>query len=399
MFDFCHQDAEDLLNKAMQEERSLFCNNPIDGTSDPLVNATTATMTTATLATTITQAVGRTVPPPPILLRRTDTQMTFRPAPWSPPGGQKVAWYRLFARPVKGSNVKVRLNDYNIPGTAEDVPAFNCELSVHGLTPDEKYMCAVAAYSADGQLIGGAVGDSTRPILASHPMSMLAAWAYLCQVRIPRKYHDEEEENHQEKHSIHYFLFRRPPIKPGLMKFQNTPVSYCGIILWRHHRLRKEKWFVLNRKTCDWRTISWTAQSSRSLRQCYCVSSSRAYSSAQTSLPSSNGSTVIRWATGDLWLVRKSVVFVNARRCCLELIWRDGWTRPVLDCSASSMRTDCWHRWCTTRCRPFQLCKFCNDAWLCWWKYQVKWVLLFLVLNGRKSKKKHMHAHNCLAHL
>lgn len=43
-------------------------------------------------------------------------------------------------------------------------------------------MFAVAAYAADGKLIGGTVGESTKAILASHPMPVLMAWAYLSQV-------------------------------------------------------------------------------------------------------------------------------------------------------------------------------------------------------------------------
>ena len=53
---------------------------------------------------------------------------------------------------------------------------------MNGLTSGEKYVVAVAAYTADGKLIGETIGESTRPILASHPMPMLMAWAYLAQV-------------------------------------------------------------------------------------------------------------------------------------------------------------------------------------------------------------------------
>ena len=67
---------------------------------------------------------------------------------------------------------------------AVKVPAFRCELRVEGLSPGEKYVCAVAAYTADGQLIGGSIGETTKPILASHPMSLLLTWAFLCQVNI-----------------------------------------------------------------------------------------------------------------------------------------------------------------------------------------------------------------------
>ena len=62
------------------------------------------------------------------------------------------------------------------------MPSFRCELHVGGLTPGEKYVCAVAAYTAEGKLIGDAIGDSTKAILASHPMPVLMTWAYLSQV-------------------------------------------------------------------------------------------------------------------------------------------------------------------------------------------------------------------------
>lgn len=51
-----------------------------------------------------------------------------------------------------------------------------------GLTPDECYVFAVAAYAADGTLIGDSIGATTAPILASHPLPILITWAYLCQV-------------------------------------------------------------------------------------------------------------------------------------------------------------------------------------------------------------------------
>ena len=62
------------------------------------------------------------------------------------------------------------------------MPSFRCELKVRDLIPGEKYMFAVAAYTADGKLIGESVGESTKPILASHPLPLLITWSYLCQV-------------------------------------------------------------------------------------------------------------------------------------------------------------------------------------------------------------------------
>ena len=63
------------------------------------------------------------------------------------------------------------------------VPSFKCELRVTDLIPGEKYIYAVAAYTDEGKLIGNSVGESTRPILASHPLPVLMAWAYLSQVK------------------------------------------------------------------------------------------------------------------------------------------------------------------------------------------------------------------------
>jgi len=53
---------------------------------------------------------------------------------------------------------------------------------VNGLTANEKYVFAVAAYTIDGQLIGGSIGNSTKPILATAPSNIVLALSYLCQV-------------------------------------------------------------------------------------------------------------------------------------------------------------------------------------------------------------------------
>ncbi|XP_046336681.2 cilia- and flagella-associated protein 54-like isoform X2 [Haliotis rufescens] len=122
------------------------------------------------------------IPPPPILLCRTDNFMVFTPAPFDPHGGEKVAWYRLFGRSASGSNVKVRINDYFLDGTGEEVPSFRCELKAAGLKPNERYVFAVGAYTCDGKLIGESVGETSKPILASHPLPVLMTWAFLTQI-------------------------------------------------------------------------------------------------------------------------------------------------------------------------------------------------------------------------
>ena len=58
----------------------------------------------------------------------------------------------------------------------------NCTLEVHGLQPNEEYVFAVAAYTSTGELVGGAIGQTGQPLVATHRLSPLIAWGYLCQV-------------------------------------------------------------------------------------------------------------------------------------------------------------------------------------------------------------------------
>ena len=56
--------------------------------------------------------------------------------------------------------------------------------SLHGLSLVRyvKYVIAVADYTSDGKLIGDSVHDSTKSILANHPLPVLTTWAFLSQV-------------------------------------------------------------------------------------------------------------------------------------------------------------------------------------------------------------------------
>ncbi|KAJ6656335.1 hypothetical protein lerEdw1_003838 [Lerista edwardsae] len=120
------------------------------------------------------------VPPPPILLSRSHCSMSFKPAPFV--SDEKVSWYCIFGCIAEGSNRKVRLNNYNLKNSAEVVPANEtCILEVEGLETNEIYMFAVAAYSSNGNLIGGSIGETTKPILAYPPLSVATVRAYLIQ--------------------------------------------------------------------------------------------------------------------------------------------------------------------------------------------------------------------------
>ncbi|VDH93978.1 Hypothetical predicted protein, partial [Mytilus galloprovincialis] len=78
--------------------------------------------------------------------------------------------------------LQVNILTLKFHGTGESVPSNQSELRVSGLKPDEKYVFAVAAYNGDGQIIGGGIGDSSKPILASSPLPVLMTWAFLSQI-------------------------------------------------------------------------------------------------------------------------------------------------------------------------------------------------------------------------
>ncbi|XP_060100406.1 cilia- and flagella-associated protein 54 [Heteronotia binoei] len=120
------------------------------------------------------------IPPPPVLLSRSYTSISFKPAPFT--SDVKVSWYAIFGCIAQGSIPKVRLNNYTLKNTAELVQADeNCVLEVKDLEPNEMYIFAVAAYSSDGKLIGDGIGETTKPILAYPPLSAATARAYLVQ--------------------------------------------------------------------------------------------------------------------------------------------------------------------------------------------------------------------------
>ncbi|XP_057281110.1 cilia- and flagella-associated protein 54 isoform X1 [Pezoporus wallicus] len=120
-------------------------------------------------------------PPPPLLLSRSHRCMTFKPAPFS--SDIQVSWYSIFGSVAGGSNVKVRLNNDKLQNAGEQIPADGKSLlEIQGLEPNEKYIFAVAAYSSDGKLIGDAIGEMTKPILAYQPLSVTTVRAYLTQV-------------------------------------------------------------------------------------------------------------------------------------------------------------------------------------------------------------------------
>ncbi|KAI1882318.1 hypothetical protein AGOR_G00249440 [Albula goreensis] len=128
------------------------------------------------------------VPPAPILLSCTHRCMTFSPGPYAL--DTQVCWYSLYGREATGISPKARLGDCHLLGTGEEVPTTGqCVLRVEGLEPNRKYVFAVAAYDAQGKMVGGAIGESSRPLLASLPLPLLTTWAHLAQASYRTGHH------------------------------------------------------------------------------------------------------------------------------------------------------------------------------------------------------------------
>ncbi|XP_072529245.1 cilia- and flagella-associated protein 54 [Salminus brasiliensis] len=124
---------------------------------------------------------GCTPPPPPVLLSCSNWYMTFTPAPYALE--EKVCWYRIYGKEVDGHNLNVRIGDSHLPGTGDTIPSRGERLfCVSGLEPNQKYIFAVAAYDAQGNLVGKTIGKATKPLLASLPLPLLTTWAHLAQV-------------------------------------------------------------------------------------------------------------------------------------------------------------------------------------------------------------------------
>jgi hypothetical protein len=62
-------------------------------------------------------------------------------------------------------------------GTGEQVPVGQ-PVTVQGLHTNDNYVFAVAAYAADGGVIGG-LGDSSPQLLVAHALPLYSCWAQL----------------------------------------------------------------------------------------------------------------------------------------------------------------------------------------------------------------------------
>ncbi|GAQ78977.1 hypothetical protein KFL_000220090 [Klebsormidium nitens] len=129
--------------------------------------------------------------PAPLILTRMSVSVTIRPASAFParlksgknsggrdsPDGKPVA-YAVFGK-VAGSGVGVSLHNTDFPGTGAHARApLSDVITVTGLTPNERYIFALAFYDATGALID-TIGPSTAPVTLALPLPRLQCQAYL----------------------------------------------------------------------------------------------------------------------------------------------------------------------------------------------------------------------------
>ncbi|XP_036616606.1 cilia- and flagella-associated protein 54 [Trichosurus vulpecula] len=158
------------------------------------------------------------VPSPPILISRTHCSVTFKPAPLC---GRMVAWYTILGCPVGTRIGKVRLNNHCLPNCGQPVPANDKTLlEVVGLEPNEKYIFAVAAYGPDGELIGEAIGETSKPILVYMPLSTVTTRLYLTEVAYQVGKYSLAKKAFAPVWD--YFVYTPSPANPSIISLNST---------------------------------------------------------------------------------------------------------------------------------------------------------------------------------
>ena len=113
---------------------------------------------------------------PPRLVMRSATAMIVSADPWRQPSGEEpkeVAGYSLYCK-GEGSGVAVSLNNVEFRGTGITRKQGE-KIIVHGLTPNESYVFAVAPMDPQGKVIGG-IGATSVPVVALLPLPTLQLW-------------------------------------------------------------------------------------------------------------------------------------------------------------------------------------------------------------------------------
>ncbi|KAJ3328133.1 hypothetical protein HDU76_010540 [Blyttiomyces sp. JEL0837] len=169
--------------------------------------------------------------PAPSLIRRTLTSITIRANHMTYESGIIFIPYFYQAFGKKAGRGKVALNDVELRGCGEYVRVENgeAEITVFGLSPNEKYVFAVAAYDEAGQLMGSGISETTPTIIPTYPTPLVLCWGYLADISHEIRCDDIANESFKtlwnyfvEKAATDDILFKLP--SPGYTGVDHTPV-------------------------------------------------------------------------------------------------------------------------------------------------------------------------------
>lgn len=129
--------------------------------------------------------LSSTIPRAPVVVTRASSLMTVKIVEEDPSHhvvhNRTVCFYMIYGKAV-GAGTAVSLNNNQLPGTASPVsPTEQMLVTISGLTPNESYVFAVAAYDERGELING-IGETSEPVIALNPLPLPLCYGYLAQV-------------------------------------------------------------------------------------------------------------------------------------------------------------------------------------------------------------------------
>ncbi|KAJ3104398.1 hypothetical protein HDU97_009277 [Phlyctochytrium planicorne] len=123
--------------------------------------------------------------PPPSFVRRTPTSITIRPNHISVagPNSPKLVpeLYEAFCK--RSGKSKVAFSDVGYVGTGIPVPVSKRnEITISGLSPNRKYIFAVAGYQEDGSVLGRGIGETSEGIVSMLPLPLILCWGHFAEI-------------------------------------------------------------------------------------------------------------------------------------------------------------------------------------------------------------------------
>ncbi|KAJ3022969.1 hypothetical protein HKX48_004727 [Thoreauomyces humboldtii] len=135
--------------------------------------------------------------PPPMFVRRSPTSVTMKAVHMRNALGETVVphSYQLYCRKLGSDKMAiVTISDMAYPGSGHQVRTGRgdgcVELTVSGLSPNQKYAFAVCAFGRDGKTLGRGIGETSRPVVTCLPLPLLLCWGQI--VNIAHEAHCED---------------------------------------------------------------------------------------------------------------------------------------------------------------------------------------------------------------